>query len=1001
MAKSKFMPSSMALTASLLTFGLTAHAQEQTSAPPPQEDGDIVVITGSLIRGTPEDAALPVDVLTTEELQLRGSPSNVDLIKSLPFIGATFAGDANPLGASRVQGAASVNLRGLGNARTLVLLNGHRLSPITSGTQTLTDTNSLPIVAVSRIEVLKDGGAATYGSDAIAGVVNFITDDDYRGLEVNGQYSFVDGSDGDLNVAAKWGFGSDTTDVLLSAGYTHRSELEMGDRDWASRPYLENPIGWTTSSNPGIYSIGNTAASAVSFIDPGCELVGGQLTPLPAVGSARNCLAPYTQFENLVDEQHAFHVFGQVNSDLSEHLRLHVEGLYSQINVNEVETAPSSTVLNPPTTTTTGGPGPGIIANRFFIPASNPGLQDLLARYTAAQLGITAAQYSTAQTIGVNALPSWRPLLLGGNPGYGGGAKLDERHFTFYRLSGGFSGDQLFGWNVDWELNSTFSSAEADSTGSDVIVGRLQYAFRGLGGPDCTPGGANPATSTPGVGPCQYFNPFSTGIAANALTGQANSGFVGNANNPDLVAWMFKPGGAVTTNETLTFEGVVSGRLPGVALPGGDIGWALGAQHRTNRLISTTEPLSDALINPCRDEGEPLSSCASDPRGIGGIFGPSVPRDFDEEVKGIYGELSLPLLDNLDIQLAVRTESHEAGETTNPKAAVRWQVFDGLALRASAQSTYRAPPLGSTDPSITQTITAQIGAVRVPFDGQGNPNLKPETSENYNVGAVLDFGPLSGTVDYWQFKLEDQIILENAPSLVNALFPSGQPSNCGNPAYAELEARFTFMNGVCSTVANISRVKRLFTNGAPIDASGIDLSLLYEFGEIGGGELATGLDVTYNIEYKVGATEQFGIQLAAPFDAVRRLNVGIDPRSLPQWRAQFSANYAIGNHNLRWLTHYVSNMRDERAGAGGVNDPINQVAGFPAGTRVLGGVTIPSFTTHDIFYTWEFRPETTLNFSIVNLFDEDPPLTRNEYSYDPFTTTPLGRVFKIGIRQSF
>jgi iron complex outermembrane receptor protein len=202
-------------------------------------------------------------------------------------------------------------------------------------------------------------------------------------------------------------------------------------------------------------------------------------------------------------------------------------------------------------------------------------------------------------------------------------------------------------------------------------------------------------------------------------------------------------------------------------------------------------------------------------------------------------------------------------------------------------------------------------------------------------------------------------------------------------------------------VANISRVKRLFTNGAPVDASGIDLSMLYNFGEVGNGDFTAGLDVTYNIEYKVGATEQFGVQLAAPFDAVRRLNVGIDPRALPQWRAQFSANYSIGNHNLRWLTHYVSNMRDERAGTGGVNDPINQVAGFPAGTRVLGGVTIPSFTTHDIFYTWEFRPETTFSFSILNIFDEDPPLTRNEYSYDPFTATPLGRVFKLGIRQSF
>src|SRR5262249_27508638 len=160
------------------------------------------------------------------------------------------------------------------------------------------------------------------------------------------------------------------------------------------------------------------------------------------------------------------------------------------------------------------------IPGRFFIPASNPGLQDMLAKYNAATLGLTAAQYNTASTVGVNALGSWRPLGEGGNPGYVGEAKLDHRYFTVYRLSRGFSGDQLFGRKIDWDLNSTFSSAKADATGADVVVSRLEYALRGLGGPTCTPGGTVAATSTPGVGPCQYFNPFSTGIAANTLTGQ-------------------------------------------------------------------------------------------------------------------------------------------------------------------------------------------------------------------------------------------------------------------------------------------------------------------------------------------------------------------------------------------------------------------------------------------------------------------------------------------------
>jgi iron complex outermembrane receptor protein len=1009
MGKSRIIPSSIALGASLFTFGLTANAQQQPAGPQQaqapqsqeQQDADVVVVTGSILRGTPEDAALPVDVLTSDELQLQGSPSNTDIIKALPFVGATIAGDANPLGASRVQGASSINLRGLGNSRTLVLLNGRRLAPITSGTQTLIDTNSLPMAAVQRVEVLKDGGAATYGSDAIAGVVNFITATNYRGLEFNGNYSFIDGSDGDYTLTSRWGFGTETTDVLFSAGYTHRSELDMADRDFAYRPYLENPTGWSTSSNPGIYSVGNTAAAAVSFLDPGCEAAGGQLTPLAAVGTARNCLSHYIGYENLVDEQDMFHVYGQVTTDLGDHAKFNIEGLYSQINVNNVETAPSSTVLNPPSTRSTGGPATGVIPTRFFIPASNPGLQDLLARYSAAQLGLTTAQYTSAQTVGVNAFGNWRPLDQAGNLGYEGEGKIDHRNFTIYRISGGFSGDQILGYNIDWDLNSTFASAEADSTGADVLVSRLQYALRGLGGPNCTPGGAVAATSTPGVGPCSYFNPFSTGIQTNGLTGAANSTFVGHANTAELERWMFNDGGGVTTNETLTFEGVISGKVEGFSLPGGQIAWGVGAQYRRNRVIVTAQPLSNFLINPCTDEGLALSTCAADPRGLGGIFGPTVPRDYDQEVKGVYGEIGLPIFDNLDVQLALRTEWHDAGDTTNPRASVRWQIIDGLALRASAQSTYRAPPAAFLDPSIITQISQQIGVNRVAFDSTGNADLRPETSDNLNFGVITDFGGFSATLDYWSFKLTDQLVLEDSASLVNALFPATGPNNCGNPAFADLQARFTFQAGGCTTVANIARVRRQYTNGAKVDASGIDLSMKYAFGQVGPGELDLGLDLTYNIEYNTDSFSQFGITLSQAFDAVGLLNVNIDPRSMPQWRGQFSANYAIGDHNFRWLSHYVSSVRDQRAGTGSVNDPLLPVAGFPTGTRVPGGVTTGVQWTHDFFYTWDFSDKTTFTASIVNVFDEDPPLTRNEYSYDPFTASPLGRVFKVGVRQAF
>ena len=150
----------------------TLQGQTQTSSDADEPQAPDIVVTGSLIRGTPEDAALPVDVISGEELARQGSPSALDLLKNLPTSNGVI-GDANQFDA-RAQGSegvASVNLRGLGPQRTLVLLNGKRIVPAGTGVPVV-DINLIPSAAIGRVEILKDGAAATYGSDAVAGVVN-------------------------------------------------------------------------------------------------------------------------------------------------------------------------------------------------------------------------------------------------------------------------------------------------------------------------------------------------------------------------------------------------------------------------------------------------------------------------------------------------------------------------------------------------------------------------------------------------------------------------------------------------------------------------------------------------------------------------------------------------------------------------------------------------------------------------------------------------------------
>ena len=164
-----------------------------------QDDGDelrqkTVTVTGSAIAGTPEDAALPVDVLTAEDLRLEGSPTITELVRNLG-VSSGVDGQTNQFGSNGLEGTANINLRGLGAARTLVLINGRRQTfnpnAIAEQAALFVDTNNIPAAAVGRVEVLKDGAAAVYGSDAIAGVVNFITRSDLDGLELAGSFQHI------------------------------------------------------------------------------------------------------------------------------------------------------------------------------------------------------------------------------------------------------------------------------------------------------------------------------------------------------------------------------------------------------------------------------------------------------------------------------------------------------------------------------------------------------------------------------------------------------------------------------------------------------------------------------------------------------------------------------------------------------------------------------------------------------------------------------------------
>src|SRR5262245_58051374 len=164
-----------------------------------EQDAERVVVTGSFIQGTPEDAALPVEVYSQEDLEEQGAPTALEFAKSLSIAGPT-TGEAYYFSGAALTGSVQYNLRGIGADKTLTLLNGRRMSE---------NTSNIPSAALARTEILKDGAAVIYGADATGGVVNFITRDQFTGFEAKANYKYIDGSDGDygLSVLGGWGEG--------------------------------------------------------------------------------------------------------------------------------------------------------------------------------------------------------------------------------------------------------------------------------------------------------------------------------------------------------------------------------------------------------------------------------------------------------------------------------------------------------------------------------------------------------------------------------------------------------------------------------------------------------------------------------------------------------------------------------------------------------------------------------------------------------------------------
>jgi len=1005
MTKGRFFCSASAFAA-LFALGASGQAQAQAQTSP-TEIGEVVV-TGSFIRGTPEDAALPVDVISAEDIEKQGAPSTLELIKQLP-VSSGVLGDTNQfdLRAQGSEGSGSVNLRGLGAGRTLVLLNGRRMStnPFAAG---VVDTNTLPSAAIGRVEVLKDGAAATYGSDAIGGVINFITRSNFDGLEVGGSYRHVDGSKGDYDVSALWGWTSDVGNILVSFGHQHRSELRVIDRDWAARPFSESAEGgWSgANSTAPLVPIAQTATGAWVPIGTGQAGIFGVLdngcTPLGGValgGAIPSCRFQYTQFDNLVEMENRYQVYAEANAKLSENHELHIETLYAKTDVPNWKTSSGYLALQTPTPVTSPSAStlsPAVLLG-YFVPANNPGL---IAYRAANPTAIPAA------ATGIH-LPGvlYRPFAFGGNPLFpeNDGASEGLRQYESFRVSGGLKGDLPWG-GIGYDVSVTYGQEVARRTGYDALVGRLQLALRGFGSlagdaaGGCTSAETNGFTTNAGnqaVG-CYFFNPLSNAIPSNSITGQANPGYnAAVANNVELVRWLFPQLATKQKQRLFVVDAVINGQT-GIELGGGPVAWAAGVQFRQDGFESNYTDLTNRAVNPCIDTPINGSKNCAVQSGPFLFLNNALENEIDREVYATFAELSVPVTDDIQIQLAARYEDYQgaAGSTFNPKASVRWQATDWLAFRGSVGTTFRGPPLASVSPTTGTAFSFIAGSFRA-IDITGNPDLDPETADTYSAGAIFNVGRLKATIDYWRFDLEKLIGTEPGDPIVATMFPAGgvvtaATHPCNNPAFAALKARFTFQ-GACST-ATIARLQTFVVNGPDVKTSGIDVLAEYDFGEVFmGGDVRVGASATHTLEYKIDDFEVGGVVVQPAFDAAGYLNYLRSATSLPDWKGSAFFEYSNGPHNLRVTANHVSSYRDQRV----------LPANLQTGIVSTKGQKIKSITLVEVDYRVQLPWDTTVVASIDNIFDKDPSFARLDLNYDPFTGNALGRTFKLAVKKRF
>jgi iron complex outermembrane recepter protein len=929
------------------------------------DEGELIVVTGSRIARPDLESSTPVLVVTSDVIASQGAANISDILNELPAVGIGTS-RTNSNFASSGNGQATVSLRNLGDNRTLVLQNGRRIVAGIGGSSAV-DLNIIPTELIDRVDVLTGGASAVYGSEAIAGVVNFVLKNNYEGLGVRAQAGIT--GQGDLptklaTITAGKNFADGRGNLTFYGQYDDDAGLRSRNRAISA-----NDVPFRSSFTPqGSFFVTNADDPDVTdtyTYDPGNNLRLGFRNGID--GFNRNA----ERFISVPVERYAGAVLGHF--DFSDAIGVFVEGSYvktksrSRIEASPLDNSdavlPDGTILA------------GLALDNPFIPAT------ILA-------GLNAA--------GDTVLPFRKRVT-----GVSDRSNRNEREF--YRIVAGLKGKIADKWN--WDLSYDYGRTTESTASETVFRDRFYFALDAIAGPNNT---VICRDATARAAGCAPFNPF----GFNSVSA-ASARYI--SNNGQLSTYDSKV-------SQQTFAGNVTGSL--FALPAGDVAVAFGAERR----IEKSSEVYDLQTQLGNTTGNALTNTLGKYKvfeSYGEAVVPLVKEKAGIHFLGLEGAVRFG-----DYSTVGTVFSWKAGANYAPVESLRFRGVYSVATRApnigelfkgpaqdfptivdpcegaTATSSRPQDAYCRTIPGIAARI-AQVGVFQyddntdvqsVEGSDGGNPNLSEEKAKTLTLGAV--FTPnfirnFSMTVDFFDIRVKNAIQLIPRDTVI---------SQCVNTAGASplcnLIVREVVGNPRSRTPGTVFQVDSLPVNAASIKTRGIDVAMRYktpDFKLLGQEESSLSFALAYTYVDKLTLQPLAGLPVEnnrGQLDGDGRLGAGF------KHKGNLSTTIDVGPISLNWRMNYLGSIKDTLG---------------PDATSPLGDSTnsIKARVYHDAQLRFNVAGDSskrTLEFyaGVDNLFDKKPPsinqngasnITGTETAAD--TYDPYGRRFYFGAAFKF